>query len=111
MRQDFLKTQINKLIVLKNCKIQRMLDGAISPTLLLKSLEKELLSGVIICPIAGASAYYTLRKMRIAAYPITVKGDDFEKEYAFLPALSGILTAAVAGVKIRLMDEEDFWIA
>jgi CRISPR-associated endonuclease/helicase Cas3 len=110
-RQDFLNTQINKLTVLKGCNIQRMLDGAIFPTPLLKSLEKELLSGVIICPIASASAYYTLRKMRIVAYPITVKGNDFEKEYAFLPALSGILTAAMAGVKIRLMDEENFWIA
>jgi CRISPR-associated endonuclease/helicase Cas3 len=110
-RQDFLNTQINKLTVLKGCNIQRKLDGAIFPTPLLKSLEKELLSGVIICPIASASAYFTLRKMRITAYPITVRGDDFEKEYAFLPALSGILTAAMAGVKIRLMDEENFWIA
>ena len=110
-RQDFLNTQINKLTVLKDCNIHRMLDGAIFPTPLLKSLEKELLSGVIICPIASASAYFTLRKMRIVAYPITVRGDDFEKEYAFLPALSGILTAAMAGVKIRLMDEENFWIA
>ena len=110
-KQDFLNTQINKLTVLKGCNIQRMLDGALFPTPLLKSLEKELLSGVIICPIASASAYFTLRKMRIVAYPITVRGDDFEKEYAFLPALSGILTAAMAGVKIRLMDEENFWIA
>lgn len=110
-RQDFLNTQINKLTVLKGCNIQRMLDGAIFPTPLLKSLEKELLSGVIICPIASASAYFTLRKTRITAYPITIRGDDFEKEYAFLPALSGILAAAMAGVKIRLMDEENFWIA
>ena len=110
-RQDFLNTQINKLTVLKGCNIQRMLDGAIFPTPLLKSLGKELLSGMIICPIASASAYFTLRKMRITAYPITIRGDDFEKEYAFLAALSGILTAAMAGVKIRLMDEENFWIA
>ena len=110
-RQDFLNTQINKLTVLKGCNIQRMLDGAIFPTPLLKPLEKELLSGVIICPIASHVAYFKLRKMRITAYPITVRGNDFEKEYAFLPALSGILTAAMAGVKIRLMDEENFWIA
>jgi CRISPR-associated endonuclease/helicase Cas3 len=109
-RQDLLNTQINKLTVLKNCKIQRMLDGAIFPTPLLKSLEKELISGVIICPIASASAYYTLKKMKIMPYPITIKGDNFEKEYALLPALSGILTAAMSGVKIRLMDEENFWI-
>ena len=110
-KQDFLNTQINKLTVLKGCNIQRMLDGAIFPTPLLKSLEKELLSGVIICPIASHVAYFKLRKMRITAYPITIRGDDFEKEYAFLPALSGILTAAMAGVKIRLIDEENFWIA
>ncbi|MCY7334069.1 MAG: type I-D CRISPR-associated helicase Cas3' [Pseudanabaena sp. CAN_BIN31] len=110
-RQDFLNTQINKLIVLKNYKIQRMQNGAIAPTDLLKPLEKTLISGVIICPIASAVAYYKLRKMRITAYPITVKCDDVEKEYAFLPALSGILTAAMSGVNIRLMDEENFWIA
>lgn len=110
-KQEFINTEINKLTVLKNCKIQRTLDGAIFPTPLLKSLEKDLLSGVIICAIASHVAYFKLRKMGIMSYPITVKGNDFEKEYAFLPALSGILTAAMAGVKIRLMDEENFWIA
>jgi CRISPR-associated endonuclease/helicase Cas3 len=110
-KQGFINTEINKLTVLENCKIQRTLDGAIFPTPLLKSLEKDLLSGVIICPIASHVAYFKLRKMGIMSYPITVKGNDFEKEYAFLPALSGILTAAMAGVKIRLMDEENFWIA
>jgi len=110
-RQDFLNTQINKLIVLKNCKIQRMQNGAIAPTDLLKPLEKTLISGVIICPIASAVAYYKLRKLRITSYSIIVKCDDVEKEYAFLPALSGILTAAMSGVNIRLMDEENFWIA
>lgn len=109
-KQDFLNTQVNKLTVLKNCKVQRMLDGAISPTPLLKSLEKELIPGLIICPIKSASAYYTLKKMKITDYPITVIGDNFEKEYAFLPGLSGILAAAMSGIKIRLIDEEQFWI-
>ena len=110
-KDDFVKTQLNKLIILKNCKIQRTLDGAIFPTPLIKSLEKELLSGVIICRIVSHVAYFKLIKMRIKSYPITVKCNDFEKEYIFLPALSGILTAAMSGVSIRLMDEENFWIA
>ena len=61
--------------------------------------------------LLGFDTFFKLKKMGIMSYPITVKGNDFEKEYAFLPALSGILTAAMAGIKIRLMDEENFWIA
>jgi CRISPR-associated endonuclease/helicase Cas3 len=110
-RQEFLNTQLNKLNALEHCQIERKRGDAIAPTPLIKRLETSLLPGVIICPITNAAAYYKLRKERIMSYPITVSGNDFEKEYAFLPGLAGILTVAMNNVKIRLMDEEDFWIA
>lgn len=110
-RQDFVNTQLNKLNAFKDCQIERKRDEAIAPTPLLKKLEKTLLPGVIICPIASAAAYYQLKKQRIMSYPIRVRCDDSEREYALLPGLSGILTVAMNGVKIRLLDEEKFWIA
>lgn len=110
-RQEFINTQINKLIVLKNCNIERKMGDAIAPTPLLNQLEKSLLPGVIICPISSAVAFYRLKKERIPSYPITVRCNDVEKEYAFLPGIAGILTVAMSGLKIRLLDEENFWIA
>ncbi len=109
-RQDFLNTQVNKLLVLKDCRIERKRDDAIAPTPLIKKLETSLLPGVIICPIASAAAYYRLKKERIMSYPITVRCQEVEKEYAFLPGIAGILTVAMSGVRIRLLDEENFWI-
>lgn len=109
-RLDFLATQMNKLKAFENCRIERRRDNAIAPTGLIKKLEKELIPGVIICPITNAPAYYHLLKERVPAYPITVSGNDFEKEYAFLPGLSGILTLAMYGVKLRLPDNEEFLI-
>lgn len=109
-RLDFLGSQMNKLKAFENCKIERRRDNAISPTPLLNKLEKELMPGVIICPIANASVYYRLRQERILTYPITVSGNDFEKEYSFLPELAGILTLAMYGVKLKLPDNEDFLI-
>lgn len=107
---DFLATQMNKLKAFENCRIERRRDDAIAPTSLIKKLEKELMPGVIICPITNAPAYYHVLKERIPAYCITVSCDDFKKEYAFLPRLSGILTLALYGVKLRLPDNEEFLI-
>ncbi|MFM6209703.1 MAG: type I-D CRISPR-associated helicase Cas3', partial [Planktothrix sp.] len=59
-RQEFLNTQINKLIVLKNSNIERKMGDAIAPTPLLNQLETSLLPGVIICPISSAVAFYRL---------------------------------------------------
>ena len=109
-RLDFLATQMNKLKAFENCRIERRRDNAIAPTPLLKKLEKDLIPGIIMCQIANAPAYYRLRKERIVAYPITVSGNDFEKEYAFLPGLPGILTLAMCGVKLKLPDNSDFLI-
>lgn len=109
-RLTFLATEMNKLKAFENCRIERRRDHAISPTPLLKKLEKELIPGVVMCPITNASAYYRLRQERITAYPITISGNDFEKEYVFLPGLPGILTLAICGVKLKLPDDEEFLI-
>lgn len=109
-RLTFLATQMNKLKAFENCRIERRRDHAIAPTPLLKKLEKELIPGVVMCPITNASAYYRLRQERITTYPITINGNDFEKEYAFLPGLPGILTLAICGVKLKLPDDEEFLI-
>lgn len=107
---DFLATQMNKLKAFENCRVERRRNDAIAPTSLIKKLEKELIPGVIICPIKNAAAYYHILKERIPAYCITVSCNDFKKEYAFLPGLSGILTLALYGIKLRLPDNEEFLI-
>ncbi len=103
-------SQMNKLKAFENCRIERRRDNAIAPTPLLKKLEKELIPGVIICQITNASAYYRLRQERIPAYPITISGNDFEREYTFLVGLSGILTLAMCGLRLKLPDDNDFLI-
>ena len=106
--QDFVNTQLNKLTAFTNSRIERRIGGAISPTPLLKVLEKTLLSGVIICPRTNAAVIYQLRKLGIASYPITIVCNDAEKEYAFLPGLSGILAVAMKIKQLRLPDDEPF---
>lgn len=109
--EDFKNNEINRLTAFSNCRIQRTLGGAIYPTPLLKQLEKDLLPGVIIATIPNQSLLFQLRKQGIYSYPITVSCDDFEKNYTFLPGLSGILAIAMYGVRIQLPDDEDFYIA
>lgn len=109
--EDFKNTELGKLTAFSDCRIERRLGGAICPTPLLAELEKSLLPGVIIATIPNQAIIFKLRKQRIASYPITVSCDDFEKEYTFLPGLSGILTVAMYGVRIKLPDNEDFYIA
>lgn len=109
-RLNFIATQMNKLKAFEDCRIERRRDNAISPTPLLTKLEKELIPGVIICPITNAPAYYRLRQEKITSYLITVSGNNFEKEYAFLPGLPGILSLAMYGVKLKLPDDDDFLI-
>ena len=106
--QNFINTELNKLTAFPNCRIIRKQGGAIAPTPLLKELEKRLIPGVIICPIANAGAIYQLRKERIVSYPITVVCNDMEKEYCFLPELAGILAIAMKSKQLRLPDDECF---
>jgi len=107
---DFLATQINKLKAFENCRIERRRDNAIAPTPLLAKLEKELIPGIIICPITNAPTCNRLRQDRITFYPITISGNNFEKEYVFLPGLPGILTLAMYGIKLKLPDDNEFLI-
>ncbi|GET36599.1 type I-D CRISPR-associated helicase Cas3' [Microseira wollei] len=106
--QEFVNKEINKLTAFRNCRIERRLGGAIAPSPLLKELEKNLLPGVIICPIANASTIYQLQRERIASYPIVIQSNDAKKEYRFLPGLAGILTMAMKGKQLRLPDDELF---
>jgi CRISPR-associated endonuclease/helicase Cas3 len=108
---SFNKTNLNKLTAFQNCRIQRTLAGAISPTPLLKEMSKKWLSGVVISATANQGIIIRLGKQGIASYPITVECDDSNKIYRIFPGFAGIVTAAMNGIKIRLMDEEEFWIA
>ncbi|GAP94325.1 type I-D CRISPR-associated helicase Cas3' [Leptolyngbya sp. NIES-2104] len=107
---DFSATQLNKLKAFENCQIQRKRGDAIAPEALLTKLSKDFIPGVIICPIKNASAYYQLLRERVAVYPITVIGTDFEKDFVLLPGIAGILTIAMFGVRLRLPDNEEFLI-
>lgn len=106
--QEFVNTELNKLTAFRNCRIERRQEGAIAPTPLLKELEKQLLPGVIICPITNAAAIYQLRKAGIISYPIAIVCNDAQKEYTFLPGLAGILTMAMKSKQLRLPDDEPF---
>ena len=106
--QEFVNKELNKLSAFQNCRIERRQSGAIAPTPLLKELEKHLLPGLIICPIANAVAIYQLQKERVMSYPVTIICDDAEKEYRFLPGLMGILTMAMKSKQLRLPDDEFF---
>jgi CRISPR-associated endonuclease/helicase Cas3 len=101
---------MNKLMAFEDCKIERRRDNAIYPTPLLKQLEKKLIAGVIICPIKNSTVYYRIQKERIPIYPITVSGDDFEKEYAFLTGMAGILKIAMYERRLKLPDNDLFLI-
>lgn len=109
--EEFKNKELNKLSAFANCNIQRKLGNAIAPTPLLKELEKTLLPGVIISTTVNQGLIIGLRKQGIMSYPITVSSNDLEKEHTLFPGLSGILAIAMAGVKIKLPDDEDFYIA
>jgi CRISPR-associated endonuclease/helicase Cas3 len=108
--ENFKQTKLNKLTAFQNCRIQRSLAGALSPTPLLDQLQKEWLAGVIVSTIENQGVIMYLRKQGIASYPITIECDDGKKNYTIFAGFAGIVTAALSGIKIRLMDEEDFWV-
>jgi CRISPR-associated endonuclease/helicase Cas3 len=109
--ESFKKTKLNKLTAFQDCRIQRSLAGALSPTPLLDQLQKQWLPGVIVAKFANQGVIIRLQKQGIASYPITIECDDGKKDYMIFPGFAGIITAAMNGIRIRLMDEEDFWIA
>ncbi|MBD2038302.1 type I-D CRISPR-associated helicase Cas3' [Leptolyngbya sp. FACHB-321] len=109
--EAFTRTQLNKLTAFQSCQIRRQLKGSTVPTPLLKELEKSWLPGVVVSEMANQGAVFRLRKQGIESYLISVTCDDAKKNYKIFPGLAGIMTAAMNGVKIRLVDEEEFWIA
>ncbi|MDY6805995.1 MAG: type I-D CRISPR-associated helicase Cas3' [Cyanobacteriota bacterium] len=109
--EEFKNMELNKLNAFENCRVERRLGEAVSPTPLLKQLDKDLLPGVIIATAANMGVIIRLQKQRIASYPISVSAKDGEKNYTFFPGLGGILAIALYGVVIKLADEEDFYIA
>lgn len=110
-KQSFKQTRLNVLTAFQNCRIRRTLGGALAPTPLLKEMEKDWLAGVVVATIENQGIIIRLRKQGISSYPITIECDDGKKDYTIFPGFSGIITAAMNGIKIRLMDEEEFWIA
>jgi CRISPR-associated endonuclease/helicase Cas3 len=109
--ESFKQNSLNKLTAFQECRIQRSLDGALAPTPLLKELSKQWLPGVVVSTVTNQGIIIRLRKQGISSYPITVDCDDAKKQYTIFPGFAGIVTAAMNGIKIRLMDEEEFWIA
>jgi CRISPR-associated endonuclease/helicase Cas3 len=107
---EFKQTKLNKLNAFQDCRIERTVNGSISPTPLLETLKKQWLPGVVVSTVVNQGVIIRLRKQGIASYPIRVTCDNAKKDYTIFPGFSGIVTAAMNGVKIRLMDEEDFWI-
>lgn len=108
--EEFKCKQVNKLSAFENCRIERRVKGAISPTPLLSELKKKFLPGVIVSTIANQDIIIRLRKQGIASYPICVNCSDVKKDsYTIFPGFAGIITAAM-NIKIRLMDEEEFWV-
>lgn len=110
----FKNTKLNRLTAFQNCKVRLKQSGVTKPTNLLgdlqKALEKSWLAGVIVPTTTNQGIVFYLRKQGIQSYPITVQCDDFSKDYTFFTGIDAIMTAAMNGIKIRLMDEEEFWI-
>ena len=109
--ESFKQTRLNRLTAFQDCRIRRTLGGALAPTPLLKEMQKDWLSGVVVATMVNQGIIIRLRKQGIASYPIAIECDDGKKDYTVFPGFSGIITAAMNGIKIRLMDEEEFWIA
>jgi CRISPR-associated endonuclease/helicase Cas3 len=107
---EFKHLKLNRLTAFQNCTVQRGQQGAIAPTQLLTALKKEWIAGVITPTMVNQGIIFYLRKQGVDSYPITVKGINFSKSYTLFTGISAIMTAAMNGIKIRLMDEEDFWI-
>ncbi|MBD1849147.1 type I-D CRISPR-associated helicase Cas3' [Cyanobacteria bacterium FACHB-502] len=107
---EFKGLKLNRLIALQNCTVRRSQQEVIVPTPLLTALQKEWLAGVITPTMANQGIIFYLRSQGVESFPIEVRGYDFSKSYTFFTGINAIMTAAMNGIKIRLLDEEDFWI-
>jgi len=107
---EFKYRMLNRLLALQDCTIQRSQQGIPVPTPLLAVLQKERLAGVITPKTENQGIISYLRKQGIESYNIKVQGNGFSKTYALFTGIDAIMTAAMNGIKIRLIDEESFWI-
>lgn len=107
---EFKYLKLNRLVALQNCTIQRSQQGITTPTPLLAALKKEWLAGVITPTMVNQGIIFYLRKQGIESYDIKVQGDGFRKNYKLFTGINAIMTAAMNGIKIRLLDEEEFWV-
>jgi len=108
---EFKYMKLNRLTAFQNCNVRRSQQGVAIPTPLLAALKKEWLAGVIVPTTVNQGIVFYLRKQGIESYSIQVTGDGFSKNYTFFTGIDAIMTAAMNGIKIHLMDEEEFWIA
>lgn len=108
---EFKYMELNRLTAFQNCTVRRSQQGVDFPTEILAALKKEWLAGVIVPTFLNQGIIFYLRKQGIESYPVKVRGDGFSKDYTFFTGIDAIMTAAMNGIKIRLMDEEEFWIA
>lgn len=106
----FKATKLNRLTALKGCVIQRSQSGATIPTPLLSTLKKEWIPCVVVPTYTNQGIIFYLRKQGIESYKIYVECLDISKEYTLFTGIYAIMTAAMNNIKIRLTDEEDFWI-
>jgi CRISPR-associated endonuclease/helicase Cas3 len=107
---EFKYMKLNRLAAFQNCTVRRSQNGITFPTPLLSALKKEWLAGVIVPTHINQGIIFYLRKQGIESFPIRVDGNDFSKEYTIFTGIDAVMTAAMNGVKIRLTDEEEFWI-
>lgn len=73
-------------------------------------MKKEWIPGVVVPTYSNQGVIFYLRKQGIESYKLHVECLDSSKEYTLFTGISAIMTAAMNNIKIRLMDEEDFWI-
>jgi CRISPR-associated endonuclease/helicase Cas3 len=111
---EFKNMKLNRLTAFQNCGVRLKQSGATKPTNLLgdlqKALDKSWLAGVVVPTTINQGIIFYLRKQGVQSYPITIQCHDFSRDYTFFTGIDAIMTAAMNGIKIRLMDEEEFWV-
>ena len=108
--EEFKNDSLNKLTAFSRCRIERQRDGSVVPTPLLEELKKTRIPGVIVPTAVNQGTIIQLQKQGITSYPMVVSCQDANKEHTFFPNLNGILAIAMGGVRLKLPDEENFYI-
>ncbi|MGF1482562.1 MAG: type I-D CRISPR-associated helicase Cas3' [Cyanophyceae cyanobacterium] len=108
--EEFENNYLCKLYAFEDCKIKRTISEIPRPTALIKEIEKQLISGVIVQEHRKNSwAIRELEKQGLECYRIKVEDSFASKQYTFFPSLSGILALASAGYALKCPDDE-YWV-